>query len=339
MINTPIQLAAGTTATCGPFWRRRRDSFTLIEILVSMAILSIIVLALGSLMSLITQTWLAGINAGNNFAKARTMLTVLDRDTQTMVLRRDLAAFSDATGNTNLCFYSAIQGQPPALGTVDDRELSLVQYYLQQLPAPGSATNSLLLRYNWGMNFQAGGTTPSVSAITNASSTNSDNIMAQMASPTWAGLPPEDVANGVIAFRWQFVDGMGGLITPPYISAGISSGAKTPFYYNFTTPSASYNPRSLVVSLVVVSDNAYQLAVQTGTLGTLITQFSSATMPTTGGGAGSTTYDTETYAQLWSGVLNNPAGFAKSQGIPAPVIATGTIQVFERHIPFPVTTP
>ena len=311
-----------------------RNGFTLVEILVSMTILSLILLTLGSMVGVVTQTWLNGINAGNNYTKARTMLTILDRDTQTMFLRRDLAAFTDSTGTLSLCsFYSAIQGQPAGgLSTPDTRAVSLVQYSLVQMPTPAAATSSTLQRLDCGMNFQTAGITPTVGYNTN---------MIQLANAAVTALPPENVADGVIAFQWQFVDGTGGLITPPYVPAG-TTGSAVPFLFNFAQPSAVYNPRSLVVSLIVVSDNAYQLALKTGTLGKLIAQFPTqmpAAQTTTPTGS-STTYSTETFAKYWSGLLNPTTGtFASGAGLPKPVIASGSIQVFERHIPLPLTTP
>lgn len=322
----------------------RRESFTLVELVVSMAILSIIVLTLATMMGFVVQTWLAGINAANNFTKARTMLTLLDRDTQLMVLRPDLPAFADASNTppgAACAFYTKVQGQPGA----DTRAVSLVQYSLEQEGSP--ATNSILQRFNCGMNYTPGGITPTVgtgSYISNM--VQMTNSVVETAAPS-----PENVVNGVIAFKWQFIDGNGNILDPPYnyyyTPAGFANPVvtitPTPFFYDFTNPGAAYNPRMLIVSLVVVSDNAYKMAVQTSTLQTLINQFST-NMPTglttTVNGAN---YDTETYAQYWNSILNPPPPGTFPSGaaakLPAPEIAAGAIQVFERHIPLPLITP
>jgi len=332
---------------------RRRGSFTLVELLVSMVILSLILIGLATMMSFVTRTWLAGINSADNFTKARTLLTVLDRDAQMVILRRDVAAFTDNTGTNAVCaFYTTIQGNPATgLTSPDTRAISLVKYSLVQLPTAATATSSVLQRLTCGMNF----VTNNPSSITNVTPTvgYSTNLI-QTANYAFTNVPPENISTGVVAFHWQFIDGSGTILTPPFslsstpafsasnlppYYASTPPASSIPFWFDYYNPSASYNPRTLVVSMVVVCNNAYKLAMATGTLGTLITNFPSpasglpADMPTITTSTG--TYATETYAQYWNSKLN-PSNGTFGAGLPAPVHGQGAIMVFERHIPLPI---
>ena len=62
-----------------------------------MAVFSIIVLTLAAMMSNVSSVWLSGINMTDNYSKAETMLSVMDRDVKMMVLRRDLAHLRGGT--------------------------------------------------------------------------------------------------------------------------------------------------------------------------------------------------------------------------------------------------
>jgi prepilin-type N-terminal cleavage/methylation domain-containing protein len=285
--------------------RPRRTAFTLVEMMVAMAVLSLITLALSLVMRFVISTWLAGLNTVDNFTKARSMLNLLDRDIQLMVLRRDLGAFVDQSGNPACAFYANVQGYP---GT-DTRAVSLL-YYANVV----SGSSATLQRQNYGMNFQtASGVTPSLGTT---------NTIAQLANIPANGI--ENLSTGVVAFRWQFIDGTGTYQTPPTSAA---------FNYNFINPGASSNYRTVVVSMVVLSNNAYNLAIKTGTLSRLTD--GSTDFPTSLPGGNTN----QSFATYWNGLLNNPASGSFDPTLPAPIRGPGGILVFERHIPLPVTTP
>jgi prepilin-type N-terminal cleavage/methylation domain-containing protein len=279
-------------------------AFTIVELLVSMAILSIMLIAIASAIGYVSQLFTNSVGAVDNFAKARVLLNALDRDIQMMIIRRDVGAFADPTNGPACAFYTQVQGYP---GT-DTRSLSLVQYSLTN-----SATSSVLIRQNCGMNFVAGsGLTPEVGY-------NGTNLL-QLTNSNFTTVPPETASTGVIAFKWQFIDGNGAINTPT---------STTPFLSPYLAPNSLTNYRIVVISMVVLSSSAYKLAIQTGKLSTVIADF--PTSPS------NLTTALPTYSQYWNNLLNNPAGGVFDTTLPAPI--RGGIQVFERHIPLPFTTP
>ena len=281
----------------------RKASFTLVELLVAIAVLSIMLVALAGITGVVSNAWINGIGTVDNFTKARVTLSLMDRDIQMMVLRRDLAAFSDQTNGSVCAFYTQVQGQPG----IDTRTLSLVQYSLAQPPTPTTATNSILRRFSYGMNYStaASAMTPTVGYSAS---------LVQMTNSVVAAAAPDEVSSGVVAFEWQFIDGTGTIQTP---------SSTTPFLYNFSNPSSTSNYRAVIVSMVVLSSSAYQTAIQTGKLGTLIGVFST-TAPAN-----------QTYSQVWNAFLAAPN--ATFLGLPSPMRAG--VKVFERLIPLPITTP
>lgn len=93
-------------------------AFTLLEILVSVAVLSLMMVFLAKAIGTMGSTWQKGLQRINNFTKARAMLDLLTNDIQAGVFRSDLAAFP----NSAIAFYTL---RPGIGGT---RQLSLVQY-------------------------------------------------------------------------------------------------------------------------------------------------------------------------------------------------------------------
>ncbi len=301
-------------STCGPrsllTTRRQSAAFTLVEMLVAVTILSLMLLSLASMMGFVTRAWINGVATVDNFNKARQALSVLDRDIQMMVLRRDLPAFVDSGGLNACAFYTNVEGNPGQ----DMRTLSLVQYSLVT-----SATSSVLQRQNYGMSYPS--VTGSVSLTGTPTlatfGTGSLTVPANSSSQT------DNVATGVIAFQIQFIDGTG---TVQPLPLGKKSN---PFTYDFTYPGDPTSDRVAIVSLVVMSNAAYNLAIQMGNLTTLAgptsTLFSSDPP----------TDPYQTYSQAWNNARNSPS--AAFLALPAPI--RSGIQVYERRIPLPVTTP
>jgi prepilin-type N-terminal cleavage/methylation domain-containing protein len=298
-----------------PLFRQgvREIGFTLIELLVSMAILSIMLLTMATMMGFVSTIWLNGIGSMDNFTKARVVLNLVDRDIQMMVLRRDIAAFVDPSGasldsygNSICAFYTNVQGNP---GT-DTRSISLVQYLLNN---PGSQPT--LQRLNYGMNFlAASGVTPAIGQT------------SKLAAPANSTLQTETVFTGIVRFQIQFVDGTGTILTPPYTPTGTTKAAG-PFSFNFLAPADPSNPRSVVVSMLVLSNPAYKLATQGG--GTIMTKLLS-TFPNT------LTGSNQTFSQYWNSILNPSIGTIDPT---LPPVVRGGIQVFERRVPLPINIP
>jgi prepilin-type N-terminal cleavage/methylation domain-containing protein len=284
---------------------RGKFGFTLIEILVALSILSLILVGMATVTEFVAKTWLTGANATDNFTKGRVVLSLLDRDVQMMVLRPDLPAFVDASGNPACAFYTNVEGNPGG-DTGNARSVSLVQYLLSN---PTSAPT--LQRVNYGMNYlTASGATPAIGST--GSLTQLGNANAQT----------ETVFTGIIRFEIQFIDGSGTILTPPYTLSSTPPTADnpptgpTPFWFDSANPGGSYNPRVVVVSMVVLSQGAYNLLADFPT-----------TPPTN-----------QTYSQVWEKILDPSSGTFGSN-LPQPLRDQGGVQVFERHIPLPFITP
>jgi prepilin-type N-terminal cleavage/methylation domain-containing protein len=300
-------------------WGKR--GFTLVELVVSISILSILLLGLSSMMLFVAKTWLSGINSTDNFTKARVVLNLLDRDIQMMVLRQDLAAFVDSStpGNSACSFYTNVQGNPGTGltgGSPDSRTVSLVQYLLNN-----PTSQPTLQRLNYGMNFlNAFGARPTIG--------NPLNLPA----PSNANLQTDTIFTGVIRFQWQFIDGSGAILNPPYTLSSTPPAtsspptSNTPFWFDYAVPNAPYNPRVVVLSMVVLSNSAYKIALQNSNAMTSLLADFSATPPTN-----------QTYSQVWTSVLN-PSSGSFDPSLPAPIRDSGAVQVFERHIPLPIVS-
>jgi len=183
-----------------------RRGFTLIEMLVSISIVSFMLIMLAQVTSLTEQAWRLEQNRIDNFTKARAMLDLITDDLQHAVFRGDLPAFGTGgpastptttasglyyftgTSFTN-AFYTRIPGVPtaPYTPTTPVRDLSLVSYVLTTTGAPDK---SILQRSDLAVPW-----------------TSSQNILfqgdihtvLQNASPT-----PLEVAPGVVGFRLAF---------------------------------------------------------------------------------------------------------------------------------------
>ena len=315
--------------TCAPNARR---GFTLVELLVSLTILSLILFSLAQAVGFVSKLWINGVGAVDNFGKARDILTVMDRDIQGMVMRRDLPAFVDGvTPPAPACaFYTNTQGNP-GTNTLDTRAVSLVDY-VPDYSSNGTPTTFTLYRLNSGNNFTAtnvpliGNGSGPLTGLTYTTGTN--NTTGE-----------ENIATGVILFGYQFVDGTGAIHTPNpdyasaaggtyKISASPESSPTTPINYtfDFTAPSSTANSRAVIVSLLVLSNSAVTLVNQTpGMASTLTNDFNvSVTLPSN-----------ETYGQYWS-VLLNPASGTFGANLPPTV--RGGLRVFQRYIPLPLVS-
>lgn len=179
-------------------------AFSLIELLVAVAVLSLMVVLLGQMIQSSSQGWLDGKARISSFMKARSMLDLLQRDLQGGVFRGDLAGFAEASSGgslTNVAFYTRRSGVP--VNAADKlRHVSLVQYTLRP--------SGMLSRGDVPVSWDGAATAISF-GVTNA-------------LPQLAGITDRDTVPGVVGFRILFVQ-TNGVLTNAYDPASRPKGA------------------------------------------------------------------------------------------------------------------
>jgi len=163
--------------------KRARQGFSLVEMLVAIAVLTLMTLLLAQMFSSVSRTWLGGQARVDNFSKARVLLDLACEDLRSGVFRPDLAAFP----GTNLTFYTRRPGFQSGAG--DLRDVSLVSYVTQP--------DGTLLRGDLA-----------VAWTNNASSISFGNTNAL---PHASSVTARDMASGVLGFRVLFIGTNGGL--------------------------------------------------------------------------------------------------------------------------------
>ncbi len=177
--------------------------FTLIEMLVSISILSFMLVAMAQMTGLAEQAWRVEQNRIDNFSKARAMLNLLTDDLQRGVFRGDLPAFGtggpsatpSVTAN-GLYFYnttgftaSFYTRQPGLAATTSTsvRDVSLVSYKLNTSTLP--AEKVILQRSDLDVPWTGG----------------ASNLVFQGDMTTaLANVTPQEVAPGVVGFGMAF---------------------------------------------------------------------------------------------------------------------------------------
>nr|WP_237764042.1 hypothetical protein [Terrimicrobium sacchariphilum] len=211
----------------------------MIELLVAVAVLSVILLLLSQMVSLASKTWSTGRARVDNFTQARTVLGLMDRDIQSSVLRRDLASFVDTGGKPALAFLTRVSSPG------QERKLALVAYQMTGLP-----TAPELIRYDYGYSFDSTSTPPY----------GTHGLMPDLDKATSQAL-----TDGVLRLEVQFV-----------LADGTLSKL---FQYDYDNPSSTTNARSLVLSLLVIDSTALKLAKDTGRISELMDAFSGTPDP------------------------------------------------------------
>ena len=130
-----------------------RRGFTLVEMLVSVAILTFMMIMMVKIIGMAGQTWQVAQNHIDNFTKARSMLDLITSDLERAVIRGDLPIFGTGppvtptvtgsaptitgsglyyfTGTSfTTAFYTRLPGTPLTGGTTAVRNVSLVSYVL-----------------------------------------------------------------------------------------------------------------------------------------------------------------------------------------------------------------
>jgi prepilin-type N-terminal cleavage/methylation domain-containing protein len=210
--------------------------FTLVEMLVAVAVLGILILILAQIFGMMNSTWLYGQGKINNFTKARAMLNMLDNDFRSAIFRPDLAAFP-AAGTVE--FYTQRPGVPTDANAV--RNISLVKYALMTGTTNGLPT-STLQRFDMPVPWTGAGT------ATYLAFGNPTGFTSTAAGATSGTLTPRDTAPGVVAFAVLFVQADGSFSTTTFTPDVAASGLPN------TNPT-----RGIGVTLAVIDDQAMRL--------------------------------------------------------------------------------
>lgn len=165
--------------------RKRRAAFTLVELLVAVAVLSILMVTMSQLLGTVGRVTSEGKRREDNFSKARSTLEMFSRDVRIGVFRMDLAAFRDSGGNASLCFYTGRPGEGSGL-----RSLSLVRYQLET--ASGSLQRGAL-------------------PVAWDSPAGLVSLGQNSSLPNYSGMTLETMTTGVVRFSVYFLDSTGKL--------------------------------------------------------------------------------------------------------------------------------
>jgi prepilin-type N-terminal cleavage/methylation domain-containing protein len=220
---------------------RHAYGFTLVEILVAIAVLGVLVLLLAQIFGTMNNVWLYGQGKVNNFTKGRAMLNLLENDIYAAVFRPDLAAFPTVNGIVQCEFYTLRPGVPIETNTTL-RNISLVKYAISTTTTtpPTSTLERSDMPVSWSdaaTYLTFGNTTAFVVAGT---------------------LTQRDTAPGVVAFQVVFVQANGSIST----TTSSTTGTFTPDFSASGT--ANTNPtRGIGVTIAVVDDQAMKLLTVT----------------------------------------------------------------------------
>lgn len=285
-----------------------RSGFTLVELIVAIAILVIVGLGLSQVLGLSLQTWQQGLIRADCYTKARVVLDAATADIQRGVFRPDLKNFPASTATPpTFTFYTRAAGMSTGTGSV--RPISLVTYQLSTSPN----LQGYLLRSENTIDW--GASNPILNVF------QQPLLPVTAATPPAAGPPNDLLSTGIVDFEMIFL-----------LSDGTTVLAK-----NYQSPTAV--PVVMIGVAVAVIDDKVLALLQPATstrfqtiqtkLETALSppNFSAMTQPT-----GATTYVSSNYDRsikdLWDPVLAplyQTAGYPKSLG--------SGLQTFERFIP------
>jgi len=281
----------------------RRSAFTLVEVLVATAVLSIVVVGLAQILSIAMQTWQQGLIRTNCSTKARVVLDSVSADIQRGVFRPDLHNFPTPASYTapTFTFYTRAAGASTGTGTV--RPVSLVTYQL----STSSNLQGCLLRSENTINWGASSNLNFLQPLTPVSP----------ATVPATSVPPNDLlSKGVAGFEMLF-----------FLSDGTTVPAK---YYQYPTSA----PVVMIGVAVAVIDDQSMTQLQaansadfTNIQNALVTALSLKFSQMTGPPYTSTNYGRSIKA-LWDPAL---VQFYQAVGYPK-ALATG-LQTYERFVP------
>jgi prepilin-type N-terminal cleavage/methylation domain-containing protein len=298
----------------------RRSGFTLVEILVAMAVLSIVAVGLLQILSLSMQTWQQGLAQTNCYTKARVVLDSVTADIQRGVFRPDLKNFPTPTSTLTPTFTFSTRDAGATTGTTSVRPVSLVTYQMS-----GSAgLQGCLLRSEQPINW--GGTSTST-GTTNLSFYQSVTSVTAATGTTTAPPPDDLLCTGVAGFEMVFLLSNGSTVLAKY----------------YQTPTAS--PVVMIgVAVAVIDDQAMtqlqptvspnfgniQKALETALFSNsnFNNNFSPMTLSSSGSYTSSNAVPERSIKELW-----DPAMLSIFQSPSYPKSLASGFQTFERFVP------
>lgn len=253
-MRSPRTLAtSGQHQPAGRVARLQACGFTLLELLVSMGILTLLMLLLTQVVSSVSAVWVAGNAESENYMKARLTMDMVTRDLQAAILRRDVPAFFPAGPQGEPAFWTK---QEPETGT---RNVSLVLYQLKT-----DAERSWLARHSLGDSFQGG-------------KLSFDPMGGAAASPALLAAPAAEIGPGIIAFRVQFISVDNAAVTASDQFPQMASLADVEVWVE-----QARKVQTATVTLAVMDEKAQRLVAQTGKLDDVSEALRTATIPAGG---------------------------------------------------------
>jgi prepilin-type N-terminal cleavage/methylation domain-containing protein len=211
-----------------------RQAFTLVEVLASVSVFAMILTMMLQVVGGASSSYKTMQARVDNIEQARVVLSLLERDVQSMVLRPDVAAFVDQDGSPACAFFTRMQGFS------GDRRLSLVQYKMD-----ASAATPGLARLDLGRDYTKDGVSLPIGET---------NRLADLKDAQ-----PQDLTGGIVSFQCQFLNELGEL-QEKYEPSSSAPGALPP-------------SRALVVSMVVLDNESHYLVTKLGKLPYLTSKF------------------------------------------------------------------
>jgi len=294
-----------------------RSGFTLVELLVSMAVLGLLLLLVASIINSASQTTSTGNKRSDADSQARQILDRMSIDFERMVKRPDVDFFylsgtngSNTTGNDQIAFYSESTGYyPSASGSNQKSDVSLVGYLISN-----NANNSLqLMRLSKGLIWNAT-TVSGYSPMVFGTASPQGSLFQKNWSNTFSGsqinaADPDCQIISPEVFRLAFC----------FLNKIVTNGSTTYVYQS--TPSPNVQQISAVVVALAILDTSSRRVV---------TNYSSMA----GALPDLTASDLQQnppllMADKWNSAINTKS-FATNSKIP--LIASSQVRVYQRMI-------
>lgn len=177
------------------FYARKVQGFTLVELLVAVAIMTMILAIFSQMLGSVSTIWSQVKGGVDNYTAARGILDDLQVDLSRAVIRRDLGAFCDKDGSPGLSFYTERAGLD---APTTDRQLQLVSYSVQSTMSGSSNTTMTLQRSALQIAWD------NASAL----SFGTTNALPETDSPS---ANEESAAQGILGLTVKFINADGSL--------------------------------------------------------------------------------------------------------------------------------